>query len=260
MVFPAAGATTINPNQPVIESLQPDILYINFDGEDENFVISQAEEELTATIERGKVDEPPGRIAGPGEAFGGAMEFNYGSHPPFQGMNDHISGNHLLIPDEPALRLAGQSFTLGAWIQLPESAELPPRVYKKIVGKGGHAGSHPGWSMQISTFEETWSLTLLLVDSAGEQTRIDARLPGHGLEPGAWHHVAASYDAESNRVVLWFDGFDIVSSDAMGEVGESDLPLVIGENGMSTFSNTPLGIDDLFITSGVHEFSPVEDR
>jgi len=117
-------AETIDPNKPLTESLLPDLLYFNFDAEDDGSVISQSELGLTASMETGHVDMPPTRRPGPHEIFGHALEFNYGDHPAFTDSNDSIAGNHLRIEDDPSLRLAGQSFTLGAWIQLPEDAEL----------------------------------------------------------------------------------------------------------------------------------------
>jgi len=248
-------AETIDPNKPLTESLLPDLLYFNFDGEDDGSVISQSELGLTASMETGHVDMPPTRRPGPREIFGHALEFNYGDHPAFTDSNDSIAGNHLRIEDDPSLRLAGQSFTLGAWIQLPEDAELPPRPYKKLIGKGGHADSYPGWSLQLSGREGTWHLTLLLVGPDNVQTRRDARV---WLEPGVWHHVASSFDAESKEVIIWLDGTPAFTGEAATDIGESPLPLVIGENGMSTYSNITLSMDEVFIVSGVHDFLPVE--
>jgi len=250
-----ARAETIDPNKPVSESLKPDLLYFNFDEEEDGYIVSQAESGLAASIETGKVDTPPAWKPGPGKAFGQALEFNYGSHPAFTGPNDSTAGNHLRIPDDPSLRLAGQSFTIGAWIQLPEGAELPPRPYKKIISKGGHSGSYPGWSLQISGRKGVWHLSLLLVGPDHVQIRGDARLPD--LEPGAWQHVAASFDEDSKDLTLWVDGVPVYVGDAPAEVGESTLPLVIGENGMSIYNNMPLVVDEVFIVSGVHDFVPV---
>lgn len=251
-------AQTIDPNKPLPESLKPDLLYFDFEEDRDGYAISQAEAGLSASIENGKVGVPPARKPGPGEAFGHALEFNYGSHPAFVGANEQTAGNHLRIADDASLRLAGQSFTLGAWIQVPEGTEIPFRPYKKIIGKGGHSGSYPGWSLQLGGRDGVWVLSLLLVDSDAVQTRRDARLPAGSLEPGVWHHVAASFDADSKALTLWFDGLQVFSGEAPGEVGESTLPLVIGENGMSTYCNIPLVMDEAFIVSGVHDFVPVD--
>jgi hypothetical protein len=252
------SAGTIDPNRPVAESIRPDILYFNFDEEDENFVTSHAEVGLSAKIDRGKVDQLPVWRSGRNQEFGQALEFNYGSEALFAGENLQLSGNHLRVENEPHLGLTGQSFTMGAWVQLPETADLPARPYKKIMSKGGHGESYPGWALQLSYRDDRWILTMIMVDDDLKQARGDARLPGPGLEPGNWHHVAVSFHADTKQLRIWFDGAEIYTGEMQGAIGSSNLPLVIGENGMSIYCNIPLVLDEVFITSGVHDFVLVE--
>lgn len=252
----AAQAATIDPNKPLPESLKPDLLYFDFDMEDSGQQVSKTKDEFLASVETGKAGTPPESRPGRNPAFGKALEFNYGNHPPFDGDNNEVMGNHLKVPDAPSLRLTGQSFTMGAWIQIPENAELPPSPYKKFLVKGGFSAEYPGWTFQISRKNETWHARLTLVGADGKMNFALAKLPR--LEPGAWHHLAASFDAETKMTVIWFDGTRVFAKEVPAEVGESDRPLIVGENGMSTYGNIPLVLDDVFIVSEVHDFSPVE--
>lgn len=249
-------AGTIDPNKPLPESLKPDILYFDFDLEDGGLQVSKAEGETPASVEAGKVGTPPVSRPGRNPAFGKALEFNYGDRPIFDGDNSEFMGNHLKVPDAPGLRLAGQSFTMGAWIQVPENVELPPSPYKKFLVKGGFSAEYPGWVFQIHWKNETWHARLTLVGADGNLQFALAKLPN--LEPGAWHHLAASFDAETKMAVIWFDGARVFAREVPAEVGESDRPLIVGENGMSLYGNIPLVLDEVFIVSGVHDFSPVE--
>ncbi len=252
-------ADTIDPNKPIGESLKPSLLYFDFDEESEGSIASKGEMPLSASIEPGKVDTYPSFVPGRNEAFGKAMAFNYGVLPPFTEPNDMMAGNHLDIPDKPELRLAGESFTVGAWVQMPEDADLDLSGvrHKMLLGKGGFSNAYPGWGFQVSYESNHWSLTLLLVGPNGDRMRADAPIP-EGLSPGVWHHVAASFDAVKQEVTLWVDGVRTVSRKVDGDLGESTFPLVIGERGLSTYCNIPITMDDVFITSGVHDFKPVE--
>ncbi len=253
-------AGTIDPNQPLPESLKPDLLYLNFDQQETGQVTSQTEGEWVASLETGKVGEPPQEKPGPAAAFGKAMEFHYGKLPAFKESNPTTAGSHLRIADTPALQLVGESFTLGAWVQIPEGVELPAKAYKKILSKGGFSGHYPGWGFQISRHtgkEEVWRLILQLVDEAGNQASTQCSATLRGFTPGQWHHLAASFDASSQTISLWFDGALVFSGASPAGAGSSTFPLTIGENAMSSYGNIPLIMDEVFITSGVHDVLPV---
>ncbi len=253
----AAQADTIDPNKPLSESLKPDILYFDFDLEDSGQQASKAEEGFVATVETGKAGLPPESRPGPNAALGKALEFNYGNRPPFDDANDEFMGNHLKVSDAPSLRLMGQSFTLGAWIQLPENAQLPLSAYKTILSKGGFTAAYPGWALQINQRDEGWYARLSLVGADENMQFALVKLPG--LHPGEWHHLAASFDAETKMAAIWFDGEQIFKRELPVEVEDSsDRPLIVGERGMSTHNNMPIVLDEVFIVSGVHDFVPVE--
>ncbi len=251
-----AGADTIDPNKPISESLKPDILYFNFDEEIGAPLPSLAEQPLTASMEPGKVEATPAWKPGRNALFGKALEFHYGAHPPFPGVNERTAGNHLLVPNHPAVQLTGQSFTLGAWVQIPENAEVPANAYKKLMGKGAYSQDYPGWAFQISMRDGGWAMTFLTASMDATLARFAAPLPA-GLQPGVWHHLAVSYNKEAGKIVFWFDGTAISTQNLTEDIGESEAPLFIGENGMSLYSNTPLLMDEVFITSGAHDFDPV---
>ncbi len=251
-----AGADTIDPNKPISESLKPDILYFNFDEGGDASPTSLAELPLTASVEPGKTGVNPVSKPSRNALFGTALEFNYGSLPPFTGVNEKTAGNHLLVPNHSAVQLVGQSFTLGAWVQIPENVEIPTSAYKKILGKGAYSKDHPGWALQISMREGVWVVTFLTSSMDSDLSRMAAPLPG-GLEPGAWHHLAVTFNQEAGKITFWFDGTAISTQNLTENIGESEAPLFIGENGMSLYSNTPLSMDEVFIISGAHDFVPV---
>lgn len=252
-------ADTIDIGKPVSASLTPDLLYFDFDQESEGTLPSQGELSLSASIEPGKVDAYPSWVPGRSEAFGKAMEFNYGALPPFTEPNNLMAGNHLSIANRPELQMAGQSFTVGAWVKIPEEGDLDLSWvrHKMLIGSGAFSEAYPGWGLQISCDRNVWTLTLLMVGGDSHRSRCDAVIP-QGVSPGSWRHVAASVDAATRKVSLWVDGERIVSREIDGDIGESKFPLVIGERGMSTYCNLPLTLDDVFIVSGVHDFKFTE--
>ena len=252
----AAQADTIDPNKPLSESLKPDILYFDFDLEDSGQQASKGEEGFVATVEAGKAGLPPESRPGPNAALGKALEFNYGNRPPFDDVNEQFMGNHLKVPDAPSLRLVGRSFTMGAWIQLPKDVQLLSSPVKSLLSKGGFSADYPGWTLQILRKDEVWYARLSLVGADENMQFVRAKLPG--IYPGEWHHLAASFDAETKMVAIWFDGVKILERELPVEVGDSDRSLIVGERGMSNYSNIPLVLDEVFIVSGVHDFSPVE--
>ena len=101
-----------------------------------------------------------------------------------------VGGSHVLVPDAPALRLAG-SLTVQAWI------------FPTLPGPGAQ-GLLTQWDTAVGAgyglvLDEEGALALWLGDGAGGVERISTGVP---LRAGRWYFVAARFEAASERVTL----------------------------------------------------------
>jgi hypothetical protein len=73
------------------------------------------------------------------------------------------------------------------------------------------------------------------VRTAGQDYPLSYDLTAASLSPGAWHHVAVSFDAAQNWLDLWLDGTHVYSLVVVAHSGLGNtLPLEIGRNGPTT--------------------------
>ncbi len=157
-------------------------------------------------------------------------------------------GSHVIVPDNPALRLTG-SFTLQAWI----ASTTPQKGVQGIITKWSDTNQR-GYALVV---EEDGSLGLWIGDDNGQQARVKTDTPlrpaitsatylftmygelpvSQGSPTTTWYFVAASYDASSGSVTLYQEPvmtWPVEDARAVVErkvsltsVGTSDDPLLV---------------------------------
>ncbi len=150
-------------------------------------------------------------------------------------------GSYALIEDHPALRLKG-SFTLQAWV----STSAPGKGVQGILTKYSESDRR-GYGLVL---EEDGSLALWLGDPKGRTERVRTQKPLRAWVPASvygnrnqmvnstsWYFVAASFEAETGRVVLYQrplvewprdESLAVVERRVpTREIGQSDAPLLM---------------------------------
>ena len=262
----SASAQTIDPDKPLPESLKPDILYFSFDEVEGMKVPSGIPDGAAAAIREAKgpetMDGSEESAAlnwpdGPREAFKKAIEFNRGEAE--ESAYTFAPGKFLIIPDNAAPGLVGQSFTMGAWVKFPgELGDLPEDGVRDLLVKGcdykGGAGFH--WFIQ-KRGNYFWASFRSQPGGEPEKT-IDYRVILKGVKVNQWNHVALSFDVEGKMLTFYLNGKPIGEPRIdPSPVGGTSNSLFIGDIGPGPRKRMIMEMDDLFIVSGVHDFEPV---
>lgn len=106
-----------------------------------------------------------------------------------------FAGGSLVVDDDDAFDLG--SFTLEAWLALSDEQPIG-RIFDKLTAgrsDGFLFDTHPGKALRLIVGDKTLTVE-------------------HALERPGWHHVAASYDAARDELVLWLDGQPLKSTEA----------------------------------------------
>ncbi|MBI5393959.1 MAG: hypothetical protein HZA91_01545, partial [Verrucomicrobia bacterium] len=99
-----------------------------------------------------------------------------------------FGGGHIEAPNSPALAFTN-SFTLEAWIR-PDANSRSARIFDKLTagkGDGFLFDTHPGRSLRFITGSHSMAVNDV-------------------LQPGAWNHVAAVFDAAADGRRLYLNG------------------------------------------------------
>ena len=138
-------------------------------------------------------------------------------------------GSYVSVPDSPQLRLSG-SFTLQAWIY----PTTPGGGVQGILTKGS-ASERAGYGLFV---DEDGSLGLWLGDRTG---KVERPRTGSAMRSGQWYFVAATYDADGQKVFLYqvpvamwpHDESKAVAERAtqISTLGSSDAPLLLAGYG-----------------------------
>ena len=99
-----------------------------------------------------------------------------------------FGGGHIEVPNETCLSLTN-SFTLEAWIR-PDANSKGARIFDKLTagkGDGFLFDTHPGRSLRFITGTQTMAVNDV-------------------LQPNAWNHVVAVYDATADGRRLYLNG------------------------------------------------------
>ncbi|NCC22878.1 MAG: hypothetical protein EOM26_10525 [Alphaproteobacteria bacterium] len=165
----------------------------------------------SGNVNDGALNGGPGRVTG---FAGGALQFD--------GTDDYVD-----IAAGP--NIAGNSFTISAWIKLDSSG------MEQTILSHGSAG--PGTALLFGIDD-----TGHLFASFG-----GARLTGPGVfGTGTWYNVALSYDSAANERTLYVNGTQTASDDPGGDFTGTGL-LQIGRNALGAPNFFDGTIDDLRI-------------
>ncbi len=171
-----------------------------------------------------KLDETDGKSAGDGGWAGHPLTLESGAKwAPgrlggalvFDGRRDFVSAG-----SEPAFDVS-ESLTLGAWVNV---AAAPIRPHPAVLGKAG------SYALGLSGSTTRPMFRVRLDDEEGKDRYLlcSAEAP---LEPGSWHHIAATYSAAERRGRLYVDGLEACAVRSRGEdppIARSDAPLELG--------------------------------
>jgi N,N-dimethylformamidase len=153
------------------------------------------------------------------------------------------AGSHVVVPDHPALRLAG-GFTLAAWIYpttphkgtqglLAKWSPAARTGYAMVIEEDGSLGLWLGGGGRVERVRSARSFTPIAL-RAGEPPAVVGREP---LHTSRWYFVAATFDGASGKVTLYQepdmpwpdDGARAVvdRSVALNAVGQNELPFLM---------------------------------
>lgn len=132
----------------------------------------------------------------------------------FDGRRDFVSAGF-----EPQFDVS-ESVTLSAWVNVA----APIRPHPAVLGKPG------SYSLGLSGSTTRPVFRVRLDDEEGKDSYLlcIAETP---LEPGSWHHLAATYSAAERRARLYVDGVKACAVRTRGEdppIARSDAPLELG--------------------------------
>ena len=132
----------------------------------------------------------------------------------FDGVDDQI-----VVPPNANLN-AGTAITIAAWVNPTSIGHGRPIAQKRSSGNVG------GYTFETTKhFGPDDGLQWLVWINGGPQT---LQTPPNVLQPGVWHHVAATYDGASMKIFV--DGTLRASLAVAGTVDGSTEPFVIGRN------------------------------
>ena len=133
----------------------------------------------------------------------------------FDGVDDQI-----VVPPNPNLN-AGTGITIAAWVNPASIGHARPIAQKRSSGNVG------GYTLETADQPFAPDDSLQWVLWINGQTVI-LQTPANVLQPGVWHHVAATYDGAAMKIFV--DGTQRASLAIAGAVTDSAEPFVIGRN------------------------------
>jgi hypothetical protein len=190
----------------------------------------------------GKLD---GAVPAAEGKFGGGIE----SFPGWPIEDKHHS---VMINDHPELSPAG-AFTVEMWIK--PKAKLKEASLAYLLDKKYASQNDYQWLLSSPDREGRRRMTVVLGFGEDTETFVTDFL---SFEEGVWQHVAFSYDA-AGTVRFFRNGSSIGNVTRPGRYGiaAGSLPLSIGDRIGSNYGGFPGIIDEVRISSGALEFSPL---
>ncbi|MEM7142826.1 MAG: LamG-like jellyroll fold domain-containing protein [Actinomycetota bacterium] len=156
-------------------------------------------------------------------ALVGTATTNAGGHPDGSAETNglELDGSTNGHADLGGLDLAGDEFTISAWINLDDLDTFDARIVAKADGVA--ADDHL-W--MLSTFGDDLRVRLRTDDGGGTTTLISS---ADALTPGTWHFVAAVYDGTT--LSLHLDGVEIAATAKTGVIAaDPTIDAWIGNN------------------------------
>jgi hypothetical protein len=119
------------------------------------------------------------------------------------------------------LDLVGSSITVEAWARLP-AQQVGFERYQQLVSSSDDQGTdRHGYLLYVDTVDRTCAV---------EWSPPAVNLPGAGdvYTPDAWMHVAATYDATANRIIIYFNGAERDRKNVSGALVARVSAFVVG--------------------------------
>jgi hypothetical protein len=132
-----------------------------------------------------------------------------------------VGGGFVRVPASASLNVgAGNSFSLEAWINLPDTTTQYPLVE---WNNGGAIGAHL-WANVVYSGIGTQGCVYASLDNSVPHTFATPAV----LQPATWHHVVLTYD-KSSGAVIYVDGVSRVQAASIGVTSATGYDLYIGK-------------------------------
>jgi hypothetical protein len=119
------------------------------------------------------------------------------------------------------LDLVGSSVTVEAWVRLPAQQVGFERYQQLVSSSDDSGGNRHGYLLYVNTVDRTcaveWSPPVVDLPGAGDV-----------YAPDAWMHVAATYDATENRVIIYFNSTERDRKNVSGALVARVSAFVVG--------------------------------
>jgi len=157
----------------------------------------------------------------------------------------------------PSLSPAG-AFTLEMWLRPKGGAEYPDKAAPALLDSKYVPSNHTGFALGFSNTKNNGPRSLSLELGLGVRTERWYSQPIK-LQDDVWQHLAVTYDGKGTTS-FFLDGAGIGTSNKedAGGMAPATRDLAIGDRIGSWFRGFPGSIDEVRITSGVREFSPLK--
>jgi hypothetical protein len=150
---------------------------------------------------------------------------------------DGVAGQAIIL-DDPALRLSSGPYTVEAWFR---ADSLPASGGDRVLVAKRGSGSGNGWYLGMTS-----AGALRFQVSIGGNPKLEAG----SVAPGAWHHVAATYEPGSGLGTLWLDGEALVTGSLPQPNSATATDLWIGNDPAGLVGRAWDGlVDDVRISS-----------
>lgn len=187
-----------------------------------------------------------GAVLSPKGKFGGALES-------FPGFPVEDKRHAMLAARGTALNPAG-AFTMEMWVAAKPEFTDKLRCYlldKKYV-------AHQGYQWQLLDADKAGLRRMLVTLGFGAESRTFLSEPLKVL-PGAWHHLAFTYDAQgTGRFFVDGQAHGLQSHPGFGAVMAGTQSLSVGDRLGSNYGGFPGFIDEVRLCNGVLEFERVK--
>lgn len=258
--YTASAADVIPLSKPVGESIKPNGIYWKFDHgkigkADPNPTADDSGNGFDGFLLSSESGVWPEYVEG---KFGTAIRFR-GGHPTENDPRVVWDAKESQASDTSKLDMAEQSFTVGAWVKFDTIKSGESQTFV-VFERGFTTGENSAWQLAIiKPPNDKWRLRVhlpgLYQDAAGESIN---------FSDGEWHHVAFSLQVagDGSTLFFWFDGvrqqdglsvntvISPVAGDNQGRV------FTVGERSLHYhFSDADASVDDVFVTTGLYEFS-----